>query len=138
MSKKPPRYWLGHPVRDEEHERDLNLRAAVDQFQNGLTREDAEHKAKHEDRMDRHQKAAAHHLSGLRAANAVGNTEDAKRHHSMYSLHVRALGKDPSGAVPPEVQRHAESSEQSHAYKFRGHPDDQFLVQPVEPKPEKV
>lgn len=130
-SKKKPMHWQGHPVRDEQHANDLHLKAAVYEFHHGMDRAKAEERVKHEDRVERHQKAAAHHLDGMRAANAIGNHEDAQRHHGMYSLHVKALGHDPSGAVHPDIGRHREGDERSHAYNFKGHDDDQFLVQPV-------
>jgi hypothetical protein len=130
-SKKKPLFWQGHPVRDEQHHTDLDLKAAIYEFHHGMDRSKAEERVKHEDRVERHQKAAAHHLDGMRAANAIGNHEDAQRHHGMYSLHVKALGHDPSGAVHPDVMRHREGDERSHAYNFKSHEDDQFLVQPV-------
>lgn len=131
-TKKASIIWQGHPAKDENHVRDLDLRAAIFQFHHGLDRTAAEERVKHEDRVERHRAAAAHHLDGLRAANAVGNTEDAAKHHSFYSLHLKALGLDPAGPVPSEVQRHRESDERSHAYKFKASPDDQFLVNPVQ------
>lgn len=134
-SKKPPVLWQGHPVEDEEHHRNLDLKAAVLQFHHGLDRLTAEKQVKHDDRVERHQKAAAHHIDGMRAANAVGNHEDAEQHHAMYSLHLRALGLNPSEAVPSEVERWRGDKDKKHAYTFRGHPDDQFLVQYVEGGP---
>lgn len=134
-SKKETALWQGHPVRDEEHARDLDLRAAIYTYYHGLDRAAAEARVKHEDRVERHQRAAAHHLDGLRAANAVGNHEDAERHHTMYGLHVKALGGDPIGAVPSEVKRWQGDKEKKHAYTFKASPDDQFLVQPVQDSP---
>jgi hypothetical protein len=124
-------YWMGHPVRDEKHAQDLHLKAALYQFHDGMPRDKAEERVKHEDRVERHQKAAAHHLEGIKAAHTIGNLEDAQRHHDMYSLHMKALGYDPAEAVPHEVARHRDGDDWKHPYGFKGHADDQFLVQPV-------
>ena len=134
-SKKDKLFWQGHPVRDEEHHRDLDLKAAIYQFHHGLDRAASEKRVKHEDRVERHQQAAAHHLDGMRASYAVGNHEDAQQHHAMYSLHVKALGGDPAGAVPSEVAKWQGDKEKKHAYTFKGHGDDQFLVQPIHDSP---
>jgi len=131
-TKKPPIYWQGHPVRDEGHSADLDLRSAIHQFHNGLDRASAEAKVKDEDRTERHQKAAAHHIDGMRASNAVGDQESAQQHHGMYGLHMRALGLDANGAVPAEVERHRGKNAEKKVYTFKGHSDDQFLVRPVQ------
>lgn len=134
-TKKERILWQGHPVRDEKHRNDLDMKAAIFQFHHGMDRTAAEHRVKHEDRVERHQQAAAHHLDGMRAAYAVGNHEDAQQHHAMYSLHVKALGQDPAGAVPKDVAHWQGDKEKKHAYTFKGHGDDQFLVQPVRDTP---
>ncbi len=131
-AKKPTLFWQGHPVRDEAHQRELDLKAAIFQFHHGLDRAAAEQRVKHEDRVERHQKAAAHHLDGMRAANAVGNHEDAQQHHGLYTLHVKALGHDPATAVHPDVSKWQGKNAEKHAYTFKGHGDDQFLVQSVQ------
>jgi len=129
--KKATLHWYGHPVKDEEHASNLDLKASVYQFHHGMDRHAAENKVKHEDRVERHQKAAAHHLDGMKAAHAVGNHEDAQQHHAMYSLHVKALGGEPGQAVPPEVAKWQGNKDKKHAYTFKGHGDDQFLTEPV-------
>lgn len=127
--------WYGHPVKDESHANDLDLKAAVYQFHHGMDRHAAENRVKHEDRVERHQKAAAHHLDGMKAAHAVANHEDAQQHHAMYSLHVKALGGEPNSAVPPEIAKWQGNKDKKHAYTFKGHGDDQFLTEPVTMSP---
>jgi hypothetical protein len=133
--KKATLHWYGHPVKDEAHATNLDLKAATYQFHHGMDRHEAENKAKHEDRVERHQKAAAHHLDGMKAAHAVGNHEDAQQHHMMYTLHAKALGFETNGAVPPEVAKWQGSKAEKHAYTFKGHGDDQFLTEPVTMSP---
>lgn len=135
QKKRMDLMWYGHPVKDEKAATDLDLKAAVYQFHHGMPRHEAENRVKHEDRVERHQKAAAHHLDGMKAAHAVGNHEDAQQHHSLYSLHVTALGGNPGGAVPPEVARWQGNKDKKHAYTFKGHGDDQFLTEPVTMSP---
>lgn len=127
MSKQPL-MWLGHPVRDSEHINSLELNAAINQYHHGMSRADAEARVKDEDRRDRHLRAAAHHFEGLRAANAVGSEDDAKRHHEMYSMHLRVLGLEPNGPVPIEIQRYRDAETHRRAYAYKGHSDDQLLV----------
>jgi hypothetical protein len=135
MGKKTERgTWQGHPVLDKEHANHLHLQAAIYEFQHGLSREDAEKRALQEYRAEHHAKAAAHHLHGMRASAAIGNHEAAERHHDFYSLHVKALGLDPMGPVPPEVEKHREQKDpgkREHIYDYKAHDADEYLVQPV-------
>jgi hypothetical protein len=133
--KRMQLHWYGHPVENEEHASNLDLKAAVYQYHHGMPRHEAENRVKHEDRVERHQNAAAHHLDGMKAAHAVGNHEDAQQHHSMYTLHTKALGLDPGGAVAPEVAKWQGKGAKKHAYTFKGHGDDQFLTEPVNMSP---
>ena len=129
--KKDPMFWMGHPVDDEEHARSLHMKAAMYEFHDGIPRQKAEQRVIEEDKRERHEKAAAHHLEGMRSAHTIGATEDAQRHHDFYSLHMKVLGHDPGAAVPHEVARHRGGDDWKHAYSFKSHKDDQFLVQPV-------
>lgn len=126
--------WLGHPLLAPEHEHELHLAAALHEFQGGMPRHEAEARALEDYRREHHARAAAHHYAGMRAGHATGNMEDAKRHHALYSLHVRALGEDPMGPVPESVRKYhsgAGTDKQPHAYRFHGHDADEYLIQPV-------
>src|SRR4051812_38087824 len=97
--------WMGRPILNEEHGHDLERRAAINEFHRKQPRAEAE-QAAHDDYVREHrQKAAAHHLQGMKAAQASGAHEDAKKHWMLYDTHLKALGLDSVGAVPPEIQK---------------------------------
>lgn len=126
--------WMGHPTLEKEHEHELHLAAALHEFQGGMPRQEAEKQALADYRREWHARAAAHHFAGVKASHATGNMDDAKKHHALYSLHVRALGEDPMGPVPESVRKYhgqAGDEKQRHVYSFRGHDADQFLVRPI-------
>lgn len=127
--KKAQPMWLNkHPVLHEGHLHDLDTRAAINEFDRKMPRAEAEAKA-HKDYMaEHHAVAAAHHLSGMKAAQAVGNMEEAKKHGAMYRLHIKALGHDPVGPVPAEVQNHYPNEDSAKVYKFKAHKADRFLL----------
>lgn len=132
--KKQRGMWLGHPTLDKAHEHELHLAAALHEFQGGMPRHEAEARALEDYRREWHARAGAHHFAGMKASHAVGNMEDAKRHHALYALHVRALGEDPMGPVPESVRKYhsgAGTDKQPHAYRFHGHDADEYLIQPV-------
>lgn len=135
--KKAAAEWLGRPILDPEHSADLETRAAIHEFHNKLPRSEAESKA-HEDYMkDQRERAAAHHLAGMRAANAVGDKESARKHWLMYDTHARALGHDSIGAVPHEVEAKMEA-EPSKLYRFKAHKADIFSANDHKDKEEPV
>ena len=133
-SEKKRGSWLGHPLLAPEHEHDLHLAAALNEFERGMPRHEAEHAALEDYRREHHARAAAHHYAGMKAGHSTGNMEDAKKHHALYALHVKALGEDPMGPVPEVVRKYhqgAGTEKQPHAYRFHGHDADEYLVQPV-------
>lgn len=132
--KKTPRF-LGHPLLDEKDKHELHLNSALKEFHGGLPRDEAEKAALQEYRNEAHGRAAAHHFQGMKIAHTVGDMDTAQKHHALYSLHVKALGKDPNGPVPEEVRKyHAganEDKKQKKLYNFRTHEADQYLVKPL-------
>jgi hypothetical protein len=133
MAKKTQQYWQGHPVKDDEHARKLNLRAADLEFGLGhegrrLPRHEAEAQAKNEDRLERHAQMAAYHLDGMKACHAVGNYKGAEQHYGLYGLHLKQLGRHPIGHVPPEVQRWRDAADKKHHIDFKGGEDDHLLL----------
>lgn len=124
-TKKQPAMWMNHPILDASHSHDLDQRAAIHEFQNGKTREDAERLAHEEYRMESHLKAAAHHLVGMKMAHAAGSNETAQQHYKMYESHMKRAGKDPNGPVPPEVEHHKPSAFKS--FGFLNHGADSYL-----------
>ena len=131
MADKKTAFWGGHPLLNAKDAEQLELAAAVHEFHHGKDRVSAEKAALDEYRRDSHAKAAAHHLMGMRAGQATGSQEDAKKHYDMYALHLKALGHEASGPVPPEVKRLTEGENVDRAYSFKGHGADQFLVNTV-------
>lgn len=132
--KKKRGSWMGHPLLAPEHEHDLHLAAALHEFEGGMPRHDAEKRALEDYRREHHARAAAHHYAGMKAGHATGNMEDAKKHHALYSLHVKALGEDPMGPVPEVVRKYHGGSgtdKQPHVYRFHGHDADEYLGQPI-------
>jgi hypothetical protein len=133
--KKPTPMWLGHPLLDESHAHELHLASALNEFQGGIPRADAEKRALEEYRHEHHGRAAAHHYGSMRAAHSVGDMDTAQRHHALYSLHVKALGEDPMGPVPEVVRKYHEGAgtdkKQKRVTSFKGHDADQFIVKPI-------
>lgn len=121
--------WLGRPVLDPSHHGDLEQRAAINEFQHKMPRAQAEAKAHEEYVKDHRQRAAAHHLQGMRAAGALGNKDDAHKHWLLYDMHMKALGLESVGPVPPEVQKHTEAQGQKPLYRFKAHKGDVYALQ---------
>jgi hypothetical protein len=75
------------------------------------------------------ERAAAHHLAGMKAAMATGNHQDARKHWALYDLHLKSLGKDSIGAIPPEVEkRMMEEHGDKPLYKFKAHKGDLYAL----------
>jgi hypothetical protein len=120
--------WSGRPILEADHVSDLEQRAAVAEFRDRLPRAEAEAAAHREYRREHHLDAAAHHLRGMRAAQASGDGDDAKKHRVMYDLHLKEMGVD-GDEVPADVRARAAASEgKERAYKFRPHRGDAFVV----------
>lgn len=127
MSKVKAPKWNGRDIAKDEDAHDLDSRAAIYEFKHRMKREDAEHRAHHEYKQDRHREAAAYHLQGMKAAQGSGSQEEGRKHGLMYQLHMKALGLDPMAAVPHEIQSLADK--QDKFYNFRPHRSDVFLLQ---------
>lgn len=119
--------WNGRKIVKEEDKHDLENRAAVYEFKNRMKRDDAEHRAHHEYKKDKHREAAAHHLAGMKAAQGAGSHDEARKHALMYQMHLEALHENPYGAVPADIAGLAEKQERF--YKFKAHGGDAFLLQ---------
>lgn len=121
--------WQGRSILSKDHSFDLDRAAAIHEFKNKLPRHEAEEKAYGEYKKARSEDAAAHHLSGMKAAHAVGNKKDAIKHSLAYGLHMKALGHDPVGEPPDEIK--AKMEDQSGVYKFKPHESDS-MIEPEE------
>jgi hypothetical protein len=125
--------WLGRDIVSEEHFQDLEQRAAVHEFHSKMPRHEAEAKA-HDDYVKEHrEKAAAHHLAGMKMAQAVGNLDEAKKHWTLYDLHLKALGKDSIGQIPAEIEHRLKEDQVGKMYRFKAHHGDAYAFhQPKE------
>lgn len=117
--------WQGRDILDKDHVKDLDLAAAIHEFHNGKPRKVAEDLAYSDYIRAHHTKAAAHHLVGMKAANAAGAMGDAKKHYDWYIAHLKSLGHEAHEAVPQEVSKEAQRmSQEDPVYIFRGHKAD--------------
>ena len=121
--------WLGRPIAHKDDTHDLETRAAIHEFHGQLPRHQAEQRAHDEYVKDKRLEAAAHHLSGLKAAQGAGQTEEARKHGALYELHLKALGHEPVGPVPPEVQQRLQAPDRDQLYRFRAHKGDVYALQ---------
>ncbi len=128
--------WLGHPVVDKSHLHALEQRAALLEWHHGYPRAEAEQRALGEYQEEQYAKAAAHHFSGMKGAYAAGNMEAAKQHHDAYANHMKKLGLEPNGALPPKISVHL-SAPDHKVYDFAPHGADQFIVSPKGEKKEE-
>lgn len=127
--KLHPPQWLGRPILAHEHHQDLEMRAAMNEYHHKMPRQQAEQHAHDAYVKEHRERAAGHHLAGMKAAMATGNHQDARKHWAMYDMHLKALGKDSIGAVPPEVEkRMMDEHGQSPLYRFKAHKGDLYAL----------
>ncbi len=132
LGKAEGQQWQGRPILQSSHAHDLDTQAAIYEFKHGLSRQDAEARAHDEYRLQTHTQAAAHHLRGVRAAQALGDQKAARKHGLLYNLHIRALGADPLGSVPDAVHRLTLDVERPNpGYRFQVHAGDRFVLKPT-------
>lgn len=127
MAKNEPAVWAGRQIDNKSHAPSLDQRAAVLEFGRGMSRDAAEAQAFGEYTHNRHLDAAAHHLAGMKTARAAGAMDEAHSHRLLYSQHLQAVGLEPVGPVPAEVERRLPSV--TGVYKFRGHEADHAVDQ---------
>lgn len=122
-----PPQWLGRPIVHQDHVTDLETRAAMNEFHHKMPRAEAEQHAHDAYVQEQQERAAAHHLAGMKAAMSTGNYEDARKHWALYDLHLNALGKNAIGAVPPEIEKRMMESDKP-VYKFKSHKGDLYAL----------
>ena len=124
--KKTGPTWNGRKVAKESHIPDLEAKAAQLEFKNRMSKEDAEQRTHHTYKQEQHRLSAAHHLAGLKAAQAAGSHEEGHKHGILYAEHLKQLGLDPMGPVPDEIKSLVEK--QDKFYRFKSHQGDNFLL----------
>ena len=118
--------WNENLILDPDDIQGLEHEAALNEFEHGHPRSDAEDLAYKAYKTKFHREGAAHHLRGLKAAQASGDIDEAHKHGVVYSLHMESLGHDPMDAVPPEIAELVKDGKKQ--YKFKAHNSDRFLV----------
>jgi hypothetical protein len=126
---KPVGSWNGRTILDPDHAHELERESAIHEFGGKFPRHEAEGRAYSQYRRKQLAIAAAHHLRGAKAAQALGDMEEAQKHGSLYALHLKELGHESVGPIPDEVRHHLDKtdSKEKH-YKFKHHPGDSFLL----------
>lgn len=74
-------------------------------------------------------RSASHHLAGMRAATAAGDTATARQHHLHYAVMLGALGHDANGEPPAEVAAMAKDPAQTPVYRFKNHGADAVALE---------
>lgn len=128
--KKQPKFgsWQGRTILDPDHAHELDREAAVHEFGGKYPRHEAEARAYSLYRKKQLAIGAAHHLKGARAAQAVGDMDEAQKHGTLYTLHLKELGHESIGPIPEEVRHHLDKTDGEKHYKFKVHPADAFLL----------
>lgn len=128
MKAKMNHKWNGRKIVSQDHIPDLEHASALYEFEQGFPRADSEERAYSDYKSKFHREAAAHHLRGLRAAQASGDIDEARKHGVAYSLHLGELGHDPMDATPDDIKKIAEGDNAKVHYKFKSAPGDFFLL----------
>ena len=119
--------WLDKQVLHPDHVHELEKRAASLEFEEHIPRKAAETQAYREYRHDNHRKSSAHHLRGMKAAQAAGDGKAAAKHGAMFEQHMKALGHEPWSELPADVAKHMKTPEEE-VHRFRAHQGDRFIV----------
>lgn len=122
-----PALWKGRGIVHEKDGLDLDRRAAVHEFKGGMERGAAEDQAHKDYVKENHLDAAAHHLAGIRAAQAVGDMQAARKHGVLYDLHASGAGHNPLEPVHSEVEARLAANVGRH-YRFKSHRGDALLL----------
>lgn len=96
--------WLNkYPSLKDDHNLDLERRAALLEFHHGFSKEAAEHQAHKEYIEKQHLKGAAHHYVGMKKAKERGNSQDSNKHYLSYIMHLGKLGLNLNDPVSPKI-----------------------------------
>ena len=121
--------WLGRDILHPEHIPGIERSAALNEFQHLMPRHVAEAKA-HSDYVRESQlDAAAHHLLGVKAAQAVGDMESARKYGLMYQQHCEKLGLNPLMPPDKEITKYMKAEDRgSVSSKFKPHKADYYVL----------
>ncbi len=127
--------WNGRTVVSNQHIPKLEQDSALNEFAHNMPRAEAEEKAYSDYRRGEHQRAAAHHLRGIKSSQGSGDRNEALKHSSLYQLHMEKLGLDPWKETPPEIQLHMNDENKPSVYKFKATPGDALVLDEHRVKP---
>lgn len=137
MDDKPSPKWLDkYDIVDPTHVGDLETHSAINEFQHKMPRHEAEAKAYQDYIKERTVDSAAHHLTGMKAAQGAGDMDSARRHGIMYQTALKKLGHPEIGEPPPEVKNKMKH-DPDKIYRYKGHEADSLLAEPVEKSEER-
>jgi hypothetical protein len=139
MAKKPTilSTWQGRPIYDQDHHHELEQTAAIKQYGEGMSREEAEDFAYRNYRNEHLRRIAAHHYAGMKAAQAVGDLQSLYQHKVGYGEALKLLGHNPDGPVPPDVAMYVHP-DYHNVYKYKAHPADDLVLSGWEHSPKKL
>lgn len=129
MSKNPHLWVDRYQVLDDADLDTLDTDAAIHEFHQGMDRTSAEETAYSTYRRNKLLDGAAHHLGGMQAAQALGDTDTAGRHGELYDRYLQEVGLNLGGPIPSEVRERLDKAK-APKYRFRGHPADSWLSIP--------
>jgi hypothetical protein len=145
--KKPVRHtWQGRDIYDPKHAHDLEQTAALNEFQHGMPRKEAEQKAFDTYKLDHLFRNAAHHRAGYNIAQAIEYTPKRlaamAQHDKGYRGALAGLKKlgeqlhpgqpnpydfNPAGPIPPMVKQHMAAPTGANHYTYKPHPGDDHV-----------
>ena len=120
--------WQGKDIAHPSHGAALDRDAAINEFGHKMPRQQAEAHAYDKYVQGQHAEAGAHHLTGMKAAQAAGDMAAAQKHNTMYQMHSKALGHSGVGAPHPAIA--AAAAKTPGTQKFKPHAGDMFAVNP--------
>jgi len=116
--------WMGREIVKPEDAKELERESAILEFSGKHSRHEAENLAYQKYNKNQHHKAAAHHLSGMKAADASGNKTAAHDHFDEYQRHLISAGHSAKDGIPEEVLMHVKAGVGSDLYSFKNHHAD--------------
>lgn len=138
MASKGTKWLDQYLLTDPTHADELEQKAAGMEFNDKIPRHIAEQKAYESYKKDQHMQGAAHHLKGLRAAQASGDRDEGRKHGAMYEMHAKQLGFEPWAEVPQELHSYLAKEKQEPSHKFKAHKGDLLVLDKQKKELEKT
>lgn len=121
--------WNNRSIAHPDDHGKLEAEAAAQELgPTKLPRQQAEEVAYSSYKNRQHTEGAAHHLRGLRLAVSTGDKDEAKRHNTLYVLHLNALGHSASQPPPGEIEDLAKKPMTEKMHAAANHRADGILM----------